>query len=281
MAGFEPKPGTPLGRRFTHVYRSRGEPAADSPKMRRRLAVKLTDFGNMFEKFAERELGIPTPYSTIESWADLLGRWPLAEVLDMPTVAVRWVKDSRQGNRSDVVAYVVREINRIFEEENVAYRVDAAGGVHYLHDAEFEHNAQATLAGLRSAKYANVRDRFENGMAAISAAVPDGKTAIRNVFEAAEGLFRIMFSSAPRLAGDQVAKLEPLLQKKYAGDRTALSAASKLLASLKDWIEACHFYRHEAGKPDEVHQPPLELAVHLVSVGAAFIRLLIELDGHA
>ena len=51
-----------------------------------------------------------------------------------------------------------------------------------------------------------------------------------------------------------------------------------MLASFKDWIEACHFYRHEPGKP-EIHQPPIELAIHLISVGAAFIRLLIELDG--
>jgi hypothetical protein len=87
-----------------------------------------------------------------------------------------------------------------------------------------------------------------------------------------------MFPKSPRLTADQAGGLEPLLQSQYSGDRVAAGAAAKLLASFKDWIEECHFYRHEPGQPDEIAQPPIELAVHLVSVGAAFLRLLIELD---
>jgi hypothetical protein len=126
--------------------------------------------------------------------------------------------------------------------------------------------------------YANSLHSFENGMKAISAATPDGKTAIRNVFASAEGLFRVMFPKAPRLVVGQVSFLEPLLQKRYAGNAAAFGASVKLLASFKGWIDACHFYRHEEGKPDTIAQPPLELAIHLISVGAAFIRLLVELD---
>lgn len=174
---------------------------------------------------------------------------------------------------------LVDKFNQIFEDENVAYRVDQHGGVHFLHDEEFVRNAQATIAGLGEARYANSLDRFESGMRAISGVSPDGKTGIRNVFESAEGLFRVMFES-PRLTADQVALLEPILQKRYATDVTAARAGSKLLASFKDWIEACHFYRHEPGKPDGIAQPPLELAIHLMSVGAAFIRLLVEIDEH-
>jgi len=114
-------------------------------------------------------------------------------------------------------------------------------------------------------------------MNAISSAAPDGKTAIRNVFEAAEGLFRLMFKNAPRLTADQAARLEPIIQKRYSSDGTASGAVTKLIASFKDWIDACQFYRHEPGQP-EIHQPPIELAIHLISVGAAFIRLLMELD---
>jgi hypothetical protein len=29
-----------------------------------------------------------------------------------------------------------------------------------------------------------------------------------------------------------------------------------MLASLKDWVDAAHFYRHEEGTADEVAQPP-------------------------
>jgi hypothetical protein len=88
-----------------------------------------------------------------------------------------------------------------------------------------------------------------------------------------------MFPRATRLTADQIALLDPILQKRYANDGTAAGAVAKLLASFKDWIEACHFYRHEPGKSDEIAQPPMELAIHLISVGAAFIRLLVEIDG--
>jgi hypothetical protein len=51
----------PLGQRFTEVYVQRGKPASDSPRMRRRVAATLIDYGNKFEKYAEEELGIDTP----------------------------------------------------------------------------------------------------------------------------------------------------------------------------------------------------------------------------
>ena len=51
-----------------------------------------------------------------------------------------------------------------------------------------------------------------------------------------------------------------------------------MLASLKDWVDAAHFYRHEPGT-EEVAQPPLPLAVYLVSIGASHLRWLAELDG--
>jgi hypothetical protein len=62
------------------------------------------------------------------------------------------------------------------------------------------------------------------------------------------------------------------------GDRRAQEAAAEMLRSLGDWIDAAHQYRHEQGKPDTVAQPPLTLAVYLVSTGASHLRWLAELD---
>jgi hypothetical protein len=56
-----------------------------------------------------------------------------------------------------------------------------------------------------------------------------------------------------------------------------MGAASKLLSAFKDWIDAAHFYRHEAGREEPI-QPPLTLRVQMVSVGATFLRWLAELD---
>jgi hypothetical protein len=41
--------------------------------------------------------------------------------------------------------------------------------------------------------------------------------------------------------------------------------------------DAAHFYRHEAGHEEPV-QPPLTLAVQMVSHGATFLRWLAEMD---
>lgn len=210
----------------------------------------------------------------------MIESWSLDDVLNVVTVLIEYLPQitSDQRRVAGFRAELVQQFNRIFEQENVSYRVDSQGGVHFLHDEELIRSAQATIAGLGAPRYANSLDRFESAMKAISSTTPDGKTGIRNVFESAEGLFRVIVPNAPRLTADQLALLDPILQKRYAGDRTAAGAAAKLLASFKDWTESCHFYRHEPGKPDEIAQPPLELSIHLMSVGAAFIRLLIEID---
>jgi hypothetical protein len=149
---------------------------------------------------------------------------------------------------------------------------------HFRFDAEFESNRAATIASLQGARYRAALTAFEDGMAALAKAPPDGKGAIRSTFAAAEGLFRLMLEKSPRLtAVEAQQKLEPLLQRIHAQDNAAMGAASKLLNAFKDWIDAAHFYRHEEGQKDPV-QPPLTLAVQMVSVGASFIRWLAELD---
>jgi hypothetical protein len=51
----------------------------------------------------------------------------------------------------------------------------------------------------------------------------------------------------------------------------------QLLNGFKDWIDAAHNYRHEAGR-EGPSQPPLTLTVQMVSVGASFLRWLGDLD---
>jgi hypothetical protein len=154
---------------------------------------------------------------------------------------------------------------RIFTEENVRYRVDEQGGVHFAIDEEFERNRAATLGILSDGKYANVLNQFNEAHRAFDAVPPNGKTAIRATFAAAEALFRLMFPSAPRLTSKEIDKhLAPTLRLVHAGDATALNAGSKLLASFKEWVDAAHFYRHEQGK-ETIVQPPLALAINVVS----------------
>jgi hypothetical protein len=124
-----------------------------------------------------------------------------------------------------------REVQRIFKEENVHYRVDERGGVHFRFDGEFEYNRAVTITALQGPRYRAALTAFEEGMAALAKVLPDGKAAIRRTFDAAEGLFRLMFPNSPRLTAQEASKLEPLLQRLHTNDKVATGAAVKLLSA--------------------------------------------------
>jgi hypothetical protein len=84
-----------------------------------------------------------------------------------------------------------------------------------------------------------------------------------------------MFPNSPRLTSKECAQLEPVIQSVH--DKTSSGAAIKMLNSFRDWVDAAHYYRHEPGS-EQVTQPPLSLAIYMVSCGAAHLRWLAELD---
>ncbi len=170
------------------------------------------------------------------------------------------------------------QVGRIFQEENVYYRVDTDGVVHFAVDEEFERARLASLAVLLASRYANVLFAYERTYHELDKTPPDGKEAIRATFSALEGLFKLMFDKAIRLGSKEIdAYLKPYVGQRYAGQTAALHAAQKLVGAFKEWVTGAHFYRHEQGQ-QEVAQPPLGLAIATVGAGAAFLRWLAELD---
>lgn len=265
------------GERFSLRYSQRGQPTADSPRMRFRLGRLLDSIGDYhvtsLSRVAEQELGVRSPWSTGRSWADTLGAWELSDVLDVLTVAYRLISES-----SSLRWRWIGEVNRIFSETNVAYEMEANGSVRFKIDEEHARNVAATISALSADRYANVLHAVEEAVASLTEHTPNGKQSIRGMFAAAEGLFRLLLPKAPRLGAKEAEQLRPILQSAYTVDATASQAAQKMLSSFKEWIDAAHFYRHEPGKADEIAQPPLGLAVLLVSNGAAYVRWLAELD---
>jgi hypothetical protein len=275
----------PVGQRFSHIYGERGTPQQDSPRMRHRLAVRIDDFPDLRVDLSgrvEQELGIPGPTSTGRSWTYLLERWDLKDVLDLITIVYRHLSGKARTGIYEVKApnRWLAETRRILSEENVHYRVDDGGGVHFHIDEEFARNRAATIAALQSPRYANTLHAFEGSLTALSQAPPDGKGAIRATFAAMEGLFKLIFPNEPRLTAKATGKLRAVLQSRNASDGTALQSSLKMLNSFAEWIDAAHFYRHEQ-RSEEVAQPPLELTVYIVSTGAAHLRWLAGLDDAA
>jgi hypothetical protein len=262
--------GAPKGQRFTHVYSDRGKPTQDSARMRRRLASLVETIDKSGDEYlserAERELGIAAPRSQSGRWRDFLEAWELKDVLDLVTIAYRLLVErtqrepyARYRTGSEAQEFLA-EVRRIFQEENVHYTVDMSGGVHFQFDEQFSKERVATIGSLQSDRYANARHSFESAMEALSKVPPDGKNAVRSVFAAAENVFKLIISK-DRLGAKETDNLIPIIDKLYAADSNARNSAKKMLASLKDWVDAAHFYRHESAS-QEVAQRPLPLAIY-------------------
>lgn len=268
------------GQRFSHNYIARGEPATDSERMRRRLQANLPEMVDI-APFLERKLGVAVGaryYSNrgaVGVDTDFFVSCQLRDALDAITLIYQFLCYERE----QTVANRWRdEVTGVFKEENVRYRLDDECGVHFHVDSAFEGTLAASIAALDGPRYANALHRFEQAMGSMDATPPDLKTSIWSTFAAAEGLFKVMFKEATRLtASDAERYLGPVVGRIYKEDITAVRAGQKMLASLKDWIDACHFYRHEQGIEEPV-QPPISAAILMISQGAGFIRWLAELD---
>jgi hypothetical protein len=272
----DPKPDPAPGVRFSHVYGERGEPAEDSERMRHRIGatVSASDLlDRQLKSVIEKEIGISAPYS--KNWTTFLKEMKLKDVLDLVTVTAHLLR--RQVGDGEGMARVwLAAVDRIFREENVHYRTEPKGGVRFYIDEAFARTRASAVAAISGARHANALAEFEKGMAALAQAPPDGKGAIRGVFASAEGIFRLI-TAAPRLGAAELAALAPIFQRLYPQQDTALRSSQKMLASFKDWVDAAHFYRHEEGS-EEPAQPPLQLAIYIVSSGTAHLRWLAELD---
>jgi hypothetical protein len=263
----------PEGQRFDHVYVQRGEPTEDSGRMRvrmRDLAVSLSPLRQ--STIVQGELGLE-----FVSWRNFFETAKPADILAFVTVAHRYL--SRLPHVGDLHSKAwLQGVERIFAEENVRFRLDRRGGVHPRVDPEFAAITAAALSRLAAPRYANCLDSFNKSLAALAASPADGKEAIRKTFAAIEGLVRLIFPDVSRLAAGTIAKLKSLVLQAYSGERVAIEAAEEGLQSLARWIDAAHNYRHEEGKQDTVAQPPLDLAIYLVSTGASHLRWIAGLD---
>lgn len=276
----------PKGRQFRLVYGERGEPLPDAARMRTRIGAvldQLPDYGSEVAQAADRKLGEPIPgWTIVGSWRNALPKWRIDDVLSLVTIVFQAIraaqlKDTHGKKWPDPALAFLREIQEIFDEENVHYQVDEQGGVHYKHDRAFNDEVVSTIAALTGGRYANARTEFERARTEMLKAAPDGKQALRSIFTSAEGLFKLMFPNERRLTADSAQRLSGVIARLAGEDVTARDSAIKALNGLKDWVAAMHNYRHEQGTPEPV-QPPLPLALNLFSTGVAHIRWLAELD---
>jgi hypothetical protein len=128
----------PIGKRFSHVYVTRGEGLQDSIRARVRIAkllasMKLEDY--RIVEWIESEMGTKMPSTgygyLVEKFVE---RVDLDEFLDL--ISLIW---ARFGNQYHLLVQEnwIPQCRRIFAEERLRYVINDAGGVRLSTDAQF------------------------------------------------------------------------------------------------------------------------------------------------
>lgn len=259
----------PSGKRFTSVYRARGEPTDESPKFRRRLAHRLSEIdSNSFVSSLRSETGYPISFSAGSSWwLEFIENLPLDELLDFLTISIEVLLSLRFNQEAvSFRTFVTRAMN----EENLTFEMDDFGGVHYRVDRAFQDQKRAALEALNDGDALAARKAFEGSQLALSSHPADTLSAVRLAFDAVENLFKIRFGTSRLGAGEIKSKMNDLANGEGA---RASHAARRINSAFAEWVNACHQYRHAAGEPDP-SPPPRWLAVAIVDGAATYIRYL-------
>ncbi|WP_040818102.1 hypothetical protein [Litoreibacter arenae] len=268
---------------FSRNYLKSKTNASDDTRMRHRIAKYLEeydgdenlDFGNYIEK----ELGIPvltnSGYGPYVPWVEVLSKCDIGDFLDILT-AIHRFKPERTISKQRVSAlYVFRTfVERVFREQHVAYRIDENGAVHPFIDVAFSTNLSDVLDNLDDHDLSAAASHLEQAEMALLSTKLDTRQAVRSAFDALENLSKIHAVKATQLNKDvAINQLKPKLcfvSEPHEFDRIP---TEKLFDGFLQWINAAHFYRHEAGKPEPT-APSKEFATNFVAQGINYARWL-------
>jgi hypothetical protein len=266
---------------FSKTYLRAPATQRESRRLRNRLGITAADIPAAAYDEAVRlirvETGAEMPhgYAGYDLKAFFADTEEFRDVLDAVTCVARAIQLTR-----DNAAQWISFCKRAFDEEGMAYSVDDRGEVHYRVDVAFHEIAESVVAILSVAPFAAAGASLDSAVKLLTQADPQRKHAIRDAFEAVETIFKLVAQTSHDLsAGNLKQDLSPVLDRHYqATDPIAQGAAQQSLEQLKDWTNACHKYRHGHGREEPV-EPPLEVAVLLVSNALAFARWMASFAG--
>jgi hypothetical protein len=273
----------PQGKRFSQIYIERGEPKQDSPRFRKRLdayfgQVLDSSHGFLIAQNIELNLGIKAvsigPYNAYFDNSAFFMNTELRDLLDSITIIYKFLITR---NSTTQAAMWLKFVQHVMTEENLGYQIDEKGVVHYFVDQEFERNRLSVLSGLGGQRYKGVLKEFEDSHQKLISRPQDTKGSVKAIFEANEIIFKLMLSAERLTSSNVKSKLTPVVKNIYEEDATATKAAEHLINAFCDWIDAGHMYRHGQGEEEPV-QPPLAIAIEMVSIGSSYLRWLVEID---
>lgn len=280
------------GELFSRLYIERGAPAQDSQFFRNRLSGYLSAShaadGAAISAYLKQEGGLILSYKGYWDFDGFFTETRIEFVLSSITLIWRFLKKQypswdRISDPTKPGGYTYPKadawhgfVQRAMREENLAYSLDELCGVHYFVDEEFERNRVSVLRAASAPRYSGVLAAFQSAHSHLDAQPPDTKASVRAMFEAVEILARLVDPNSPRLNRRLIEKLKAMVAA--AGvDSIERDCREKLLEGVADWVDAIHLYRHGQGVETPV-APSLEVAVYVLSSGAAALRLLLAVD---
>jgi len=291
---------TSVGEVFARLYLERGAPVQDSLFFRNRLEAYLVanhfkDYGEL-SNYLKQESGLVVAASYLEkshsffyNFPEFFAKTRIELVLGAITLIWRFLRN-KYVNRTktgttgnpDGLVYPKAEawhgfVARALREENMAYSLDEKCGVHYFVDEEFERNRVSVVKCLEAPRYSGVRAAFEATHGYLDAQPSDTKASVRAAFEAIEILARLMEPQSKNLNKWLVENKLKALALSSTTDATEADTIGKVFDGLALLIDGLHNYRHGQGVQQPV-APSLTFSVYVISVAAAALRWLVEID---
>jgi hypothetical protein len=145
----------------------------------------------LFSVKLETELGVTVPYigNGMHAFDKFFSDAVIRDILDTITLLSKIAQQEKGYDEHDGW---ITFVQRVFHEENLGYRIDSKGGVHYVVDEEFERNRVSAIAALASPKYAAVAASLELAFSHLDTDNVNTKTAVRDVFDAMETLVKLL-----------------------------------------------------------------------------------------
>jgi hypothetical protein len=202
--------GLPEGKRFSHVYLKRDDSLSHSARFRTRVAAYLRKIDWRIREqivvSVTQELGIHVDYG-----GHFFATAKIRDVLDSITVIWQWLKDA---SHSMSARTWLEDVARSMAEESLLYTVDVKGGVHRAIDAVYDVNRAAVIRTLGDTRYSAVAGAVEHAFRKLEQPHEDLKGAVRDMFEGAETLFKLLAESNVNLTDAAVRKhLQPIINR--------------------------------------------------------------------
>ncbi|MFY0619117.1 hypothetical protein [Shimia sp.] len=263
---------------FATLYAAPDELIAESDDLRHRLVACMYKYVGEIGKYMaakdmlDEELAlIVFEASKKYSWQDCFKNARIQKVLSAPSVIYFFL--TLNAGRKAYLANDFRDnINRIFVEESAAYYADDVCVVHPKPDEAHRLIHLRTIKGLSGGDFEAARGHIAKSDECILQDPPDWENSIYQTFKAAENIFKQLTDDSQLNSAKLDKRFKPILDGKM-NEATGRDkrAANRAYNGLKEWVQAAHEYRHDAGDAAVV-QPSEELALVLISEGYGFVR---------